>query len=304
MTKYLTLTTVVFLFGFLGHTNSQENLPNTEEALETVSNVINNLNISTNTDLNNLNDTVIHAIDGGKNFFKQKCDKNGGPNAYDNAQTATKNWIECLNSFVNRSKLEAEMEKYKPTGDLDIVFKKYCQKTPVLKKCISDLTDAIEPCLEPEERKNKKIVQNITDSLLNFVCYKEGDRIALFISADGPQCLESKQQEAQQCVSTIFGSYMPAGELNNESFQGLDNLPPLVLGTKECKDITNLQNCVVKELEKCSDPTPANIVDSIFKYILKVTPCQNLGTSSNAASTSTISLLVITATVFSILRFT
>lgn len=37
-----------------------------------------------------------------------------------------------------------------------------------------------------------------------------------------------------------------------------------------------LQACVVKELENCADPTPANLVDSIFNFVKKVTPCQTI----------------------------
>ena len=39
------------------------------------------------------------------------------------------------------------------------------------------------------------------------------------------------------------------------------------------RDFFKLQKCVVKELEKCKEPTPANIVDSLFNFIKKVTPC-------------------------------
>ncbi|KZC14568.1 27 kDa hemolymph protein, partial [Dufourea novaeangliae] len=143
-------------------------------------------------------------------------------------------------------------------------------------KCVSNFTAAIEPCLEPAEKENKKIIQNITDSLLNFVCFKEGDRIALFISANGPECLQSKQQEIGNCVNATFGKYVPPIDPNSGSLVGLDSLPTLVLGQKECGDISTVQGCIVKELEKCSDPTPANIVDSIFNFILRVTPCKDV----------------------------
>lgn len=172
--------TVLFVLGLLGHTNSQGNEPTAEEVLHQVSNVIdlNSLNISGTPDLSNLNSSMTNALEEAKNLFKQKCDKNGGEHAFENANNAKDNLEQCLKSFVNITKLEEEMERYKPTGDLDIVFKNYCRKTPTLRKCVSNFTTAIEPCLEPEEKENKKIIQNITDSLLSFVCYKEGDRIA------------------------------------------------------------------------------------------------------------------------------
>lgn len=156
-------------------------MSNAEEALQKVSDIIdlNNLNVSGNPALDNVNASVIkHALEESQNVFKQKCDKNGGEGTFENAMNAMNDLEQCLKSFVNFTKLEKEMERHKPTGDLDTVFKTYCRKTPTLKKCVSNFTTAIEPCLEPQERENKKIIQNITDSLLTFVCYKEGDRIA------------------------------------------------------------------------------------------------------------------------------
>lgn len=43
-----------------------------------------------------------------------------------------------------------------------------------------------------------------------------------------------------------------------------------------------LQGCLVRELEKCQDPTPGNIVDSLFNFIIKVTPCNNLLSKARA----------------------
>ena len=300
MASYSMTVTALLLCGLLGHTNSQGDLSDMDEVLNKITNVA-DLNDLKGTDLSNLNVTAIPAFEEAKNLFKQKCEKNGGAGAFENAERAKDEITECLKNFVNIAKLQEEMERYKPTGDLDLVFKNYCRKTPALKKCVSNFTVAIEPCLDPKEKENKKVIQNITDSLLNFVCFKEGDRIALFISANGPECLQSKQQEIQHCVNTTFGSYLPALNPNNGSLAGLDSLPPLVFGTKECTDITTVQSCVVNKLEECSDPTPANIVDSIFNFILRVTPCKDLLTSRSGASTSTVNLLA-TSVVFLVLR--
>ena len=113
-----------------------------------------------------------------QNLIERKCEKNGGPTAFSVAKKGIEDLGACLKSLVDINQLNAEMEAAKPTGDLDEVFKKYCAKSPILKQCVLDLTNALEPCLEHLERKNKPIVLNITNSLLDFICFKEGDRIA------------------------------------------------------------------------------------------------------------------------------
>jgi len=62
----------------------------------------------------------------------------------------------------------------------------------------------------------------------------------------------------------------------------------LTFGRTLYRDMTKLQSCVVTELEKCPDPTPANVMDSIFNFIKRVTPCENLlNNAQSAAATGT-----------------
>lgn len=42
-----------------------------------------------------------------------------------------------------------------------------------------------------------------------------------------------------------------------------------------------LQICVVEVLEKCEESTPANLVESMFKFVRNETPCVNLTEVSN-----------------------
>lgn len=269
--KYSTAIAVVYLFfGFLGYGNTQENLPSVDDVLQKASDVINI------PEINNLNTSALPTIQEATNLFEQKCRKNGGPNAFQNAKHAQTEMEKCLKSLINMTELNAEMESAKPKGELDEVFKKYCRRSPILKTCVNNFTTAIEPCLEQKERENKRIVLNITESLLNFICYKEGDRIALFIAAGGPDCFQSKQQEIQDCVNTTFGSYIPTADPTTGAMPTLESLPSLIFDDKECTDMNNLQHCIVRELEKCSDPTPGNIMESIFRFIKKVTPCETL----------------------------
>lgn len=276
----VTTFTIALLLGLVASTLSQESVTSTDEILQQVGGVVGNI-----PELKGLNTSAL-PIEQTKNLFKEKCTRNGGATAFENAERAQVEMVQCLQSLINITELQAEMEKYKPTGDLDIVFKNYCNKRNILRACVNNFTDTVEHCLDEKERENKKIVLNITDSLLEFVCYKEGDRIALFISAGGPECFQSKQEAIQICANNTYGGYVPKTDPSNNLI-GLDSLPSLAFGAKECRDITNLQTCVVAELEKCSDPTPANIMDSIFNFVKRVTPCENIMNSQSAAARTT-----------------
>ncbi|EFN65230.1 Interferon-related developmental regulator 1 [Camponotus floridanus] len=276
----VTTFTIVLFLGLVASTLSQESVSSTDEVLQQVGGVVGNV-----PELKNLNTSAL-PIEQTKNLFKEKCTRNGGASAFENAEQAQVEMVQCLQSLINITELQAEMEKYKPTGDLDIVFKNYCNKRNILRACVNNFTNTVEHCLDEKERENKKIVLNITDSLLEFICYKEGDRIALFISAGGPECFQSKQGAIQNCANNTYGGYIPKTDPSN-NFIGFDSLPSLTFGTKECRDITSLQACVVAELEKCPDPTPANIMDSIFNFVRRVTPCENILNSQSAAARTT-----------------
>jgi len=278
--KCTTFAVVALLLGILGCTHSQENL-SADDVLQHVDNVVGDI-----PELKNVNTSALPNLEDAKNLFKEKCTKNGGLNAFDDANRAQTEMVTCLQSLVNITELQAEMEKYKPTGDLDIVFKNYCNKRGTLRACVSNFTDTVQRCLDEKERENMKIVMNITDSLLEFICYKEGDRIALFISAGGPECFQERQQAIQDCANRTYGGYIPKTDPTS-GLIGLDNLPSLTFGIRECRDMTVLQACVVAELEKCTDPTPANVVDSIFNFIKRVTPCENVLNAQSAAATGT-----------------
>lgn len=40
--------------------------------------------------------------------------------------------------------------------------------------------------------------------------------------------------------------------------------------------MVKLRDCAVRELEACDDQTPANIAESLFNFVIRVTPCKKL----------------------------
>lgn len=175
--------------------------------------------------------------------------------------------MECVQDIVDFSKLQNEIEEAKPNGNLDTVFNKYCNKRNEGVLCVETFTTSIDPCLTQEEKDQKVIFINITKSLLEFVCHENGNQIALFIAEEGPECFESKRDSLSKCFNETMGKY-----LNNE-LPTLENLPTLVIKEENCLDMDKLEECVVDELEKCKESTPANLMEALFRFVRKETPC-------------------------------
>uniref|UniRef100_A0A1B0CP13 Uncharacterized protein n=1 Tax=Lutzomyia longipalpis TaxID=7200 RepID=A0A1B0CP13_LUTLO len=180
--------------------------------------------------------------------------------------------IKWQNAYGDDEKARSEIEKAQPNGELDTVFNKYCRKRHNATDCITSFTNLLEPCLTEEEISHKEVYTNISKSLLGFVCHKDGDQIALFIAEKGPECFQERKDSLIECFNKTFPKVF---DQVHEPVT-MDNLPKFVFGTDQCHDMERLQMCVVEELEKCEESTPANLVDSAFKFIRNNTPCSNV----------------------------
>ncbi|XP_037936721.1 27 kDa hemolymph protein-like [Teleopsis dalmanni] len=231
------------------------------------------------------------TMDDAKTLLKDKCieiaGKEKGDEAFEEIMNSFGVLSECLTTIINYTAIQTEIEEASPRGELDVVFNKYCKKRPHVIECVEVFNKKLVPCLDAEEQDNQETVMRIVRSLLSFVCHKGGDQIALFIAEKGPECLESKRDDIQQCLNDTFSDYVP-----KEGFQNFKSLPKLVMSQKQCNDIEKLETCIVERLETCTEITPANIVESMFRFIKNETICRNTPSAHKQNSTSSSSLLV------------
>ena len=217
------------------------------------------------------------SLEDAKALLRKKCKKaatlTDTTDIYDKVEKAALKLTRCANEIVNITLIMEEVEDARPRGELDNVFQKYCDKQPLAEKCLHDFNAALKPCLTREERQQNDVMMRIVTSLLNFICYKNGDQIALFIAEEGPECLEANKENISNCMNATFSAYLPRQE-NGSIASNLVELPELVLGPKQCIDLRDFEECVLSYLEKCNEITPANIIESMFRYVKNETKCQ------------------------------
>lgn len=95
-------------------------------------------------------------------------------------------------------------------------------------------TRVLEPCLDEKEIEVQTTFVKIFTNLLNFVCYKDGDQIALFIAEKGPECFNDKKDQLIDCFNSTFHKYLPS-ESETADTKKIPTIPQLVMGVKECK---------------------------------------------------------------------
>lgn len=225
------------------------------------------------------------TLDDAKTLLKDKCIKVAGETkgleAYNAIEASTLTLAECINGIVNYTAIQEEITEASPKGELDVVFNKYCLKRPEAIECIETFNSKLTPCLDEEERQNQDVFMRIIRSLLNFVCHKGGDQIALFIAEKGPECLEAHKDDIQNCINSTFSGYVPA-----EGIDSVKSLPKFVMGPQQCDDMERLESCIVKKLETCEEITPANIVESMFRFIKNETICRSQAKANKQTAAS------------------
>lgn len=235
-------------------------------------------------------DRLYNNLDAGFDKWEDRCLRVGGQEALDEWLEAQENLVYCVMQNFNINSIQNEIEEKKRTGDLDLVFKKYCG-APVNKTrpCLVDFLKASRRCLKAEDQPSLDITLSMIDSAIQFMCHNSGDRIALFMSENGMGCLEDHQEDIMKCVNASVPELF---DLRKQ----YSNIHLIVFSQENCRKGEALRICVENSLLQCKDPTPSNVVNSLLLSMQKAaTPCKGLikaGYTSKASQFTPISIII------------
>lgn len=74
--------------------------------------------------------------------------------------------------------MQAELEEAQKTGSMDEVFGKYCNKWPQIYGCFDNATVYMRQCMDRNEEESFNKTLDIIKELKEFMCFKDGDRLA------------------------------------------------------------------------------------------------------------------------------
>ncbi|VEN62900.1 unnamed protein product [Callosobruchus maculatus] len=220
-------------------------------------------------DLQNFNTSSLPKFEQIEKVLREKCQKvSGTDSAVDLLKTEQATAKECMERYINASVVQEELEKAKETGSMDEVFGKYCKRWPDIQACFQNATSFARQCMDIKEQDAFNRSLTILQELQEFVCFKDGDRLAMFVAEGGIECMDQQRQGVQDCLNKTLGARLPdTDELS------ITNIPTFLFSAKECQDFDTVRTCINAELEKCKDSTPANIIDAFFKFLKKQMPC-------------------------------
>ncbi|XP_034490052.1 27 kDa glycoprotein [Drosophila innubila] len=213
------------------------------------------------------------SMDDIKRVYREKCKKvTGSDNStlYKDIEKAAVTLGSCLSEFTNTTSLQAEIDVARANNELDIVFHKYCKRAPEAEDCLQAFKNKVKPCLTAEEQRQQATMMRLAASLLGFACSRGGDQLVLFVAEKGPECLKANRESISHCFNKSFNQYLP----KDGEFSDFLSRPEFLFSPTHCVDLQSFEGCVVHHLEQCSDVTPANIVQSIFRFVKNETDCQ------------------------------
>lgn len=230
----------------------------------------------------NKNDRIHNELEAGFDKWEDRCLRVGGQEALDRWLKAQEDLVYCVMQNFDLASIQSEVERAKATGDLDLVFKKYCG-TPVNKTrpCVVNFLKASRQCLKTEDQPSLDITLNMIDAAIDFMCHNSGDRIALFMSENGWDCVDFHREEIMKCVNKSVPELF-------DSTTSYNNIHLIVFSRENCRKGASIRHCVEKSLLKCSDPTPSNVVNSLLLSMQKATPCKGLSASYTSVASSLI----------------
>ncbi len=212
-------------------------------------------------------------IDGQSSMLADACRRQGGAEAALKAQEATLALKLCALKVVRKNP--------ERPGPMAGTLQTMCIRLDNYKTCVAEFVNQLHSCLAEDEQFAIPMLQNITETTIDFMCDNNARNTLQFLSEKGPECIRERQTALGICVNTLYMDAL-SGSLSSEStgVNGIAN-PPSSKQTRfeDCKTINKFRKCTVKELTTCSSRIPVNFIEKIYNLVSvfascdKYTPC-------------------------------
>lgn len=99
-----------------------------------------------------------------------KYEKNGDLEVYEAVKNSINQFYNCLESQLNFTELQKDIDGALPVGQVDDVFEKYCVKKSDVQKCFDDYAKMAESHWNVQDEEKNKIRINISKKIFDFYC--------------------------------------------------------------------------------------------------------------------------------------
>ncbi len=203
--------------------------------------------------------------DISSNLLKEMCHRQAGAEFVNTSVVASANLQSCA--------LQIVLKHPSPSGPVNEGVKTMCDRFAQYKGCVSKYLSDLEICFAENEKWAPPLLQNLTETIIDFMCENQGRNTVQFLEK-GPECVRERQEALGTCTKNFFteiinslGFGQPGG-VNSTSTSSTK-----AIELKDCKILRKYRKCVMAELVTCTNRIPATIVDKVFHLIERFTSC-------------------------------
>ncbi|CAK1552881.1 unnamed protein product [Leptosia nina] len=191
------------------------------------------------------------------------CEDNGAGDKKEQAVAALEPFFVCFHDIVDVVAVELEIKAAKSADTLNNVFKKYCDKAPELKGCVSSFFDAVYPCLPASSRDHLAADKEATGNFGDYLCNDNAKNLVSYITDGSRDCFNERDGYIGECVNKLREGIDVEEEQKHLSVKAF------------CNRLVSFSTCAAQNMELCTSPTHNKLMDEFNKYLSNSTPCRD-----------------------------
>ncbi|XP_046741773.1 27 kDa hemolymph protein-like [Diprion similis] len=202
-----------------------------------------------------------------------KCTKNGGPTAYDDAEKSLQSLRNSIRAVINDTVNQTPTVNFESWNEQEQI-PKLCNTVKTVMNWTKPALDSVRPCLDEGERATGDVMYNMRIAAVDFVCGNNGSNLLSFYRAHGLEC--SIRNARTKC--SLRESYHNNSTVT--TYARIAGAPwsyePSYPSVNDCRKIRRVKTCGVERLSGCEQSEPSNLVYSTFDAIEKAAGCDNI----------------------------
>ncbi|XP_037075441.1 27 kDa hemolymph glycoprotein-like [Pollicipes pollicipes] len=207
-------------------------------------------------------DDVRDSLERARDGFYSQCRAQGIADPEHFVTERRDRAAQCVKDNVDVDEIVQDISRHMENGELDVLFSSRCRDLPPrILDCIERPLVELERCLNETERaKNYSatLMAGLREAV-DFLCFNDGERIAIFLGEKGQECMSSQQvrDSLTQCLEKHNLTASTAPDVLDSTTRGFT--PAF------CHRMFVAHDCAADALRLCDDPTPSNVVDSLLR---------------------------------------
>ncbi|XP_046617343.1 27 kDa glycoprotein-like isoform X12 [Neodiprion virginianus] len=200
-----------------------------------------------------------------------KCKKNGGPKAFDDAKESLLSVQNSIDSLINDTVNQVLLVGLE-SWNVQEQIPRLCDAYMTVLNQTKPALNSVGPCLDEAERASANITYNMMFVGGDFVCGNNGSNLISFYTARGFECFAnlpqrncSVQMPPRDIPVLTDGARMAGAPWSYET-----SYPSL----NDCRTLRAMKICTAEKLSGCAQPEPANLMNSVYAATEKAAGCE------------------------------